>query len=363
MTLATGQQDIHQQHMAAACELALQGITTTTPNPAVGCVIVKNGVVIGEGYHQKAGEPHAEINALTNCSESPKDATAYVTLEPCAHQGRTGPCAVALVEAGVGSVVYGMEDPNPQVAGKGLGILQNAGVKVVGPVLQNECAAINPGFIKRMRTGLPLVRLKMAMSLDGRTAMANGESQWITGGHARQDVQAWRARSCAIVTGIETVLADDPQLNVRSPEFGAHPRQPLRVIVDSHLRTPQEAQILAGGGTVIATCALVKPGQAPAPTWALPSNKGRVDLKALLTKLGQESFNEVWVECGPTLAGSWVQTGLVDELIVYMAPKLLGSQAKPMMHLPLAHLSDAIEWQLNEVTPLGEDIRLRYARP
>jgi len=223
MTQAISALDVHQHHMALACELALKGLTTTTPNPAVGCVIVKNGDVIGQGYHQQAGQPHAEINALSDCDESPKGATAYVTLEPCAHQGRTGPCATALVAAGVSAVVYGTQDPNPQVAGRGLEILSNAGVQIVGPVLQEQCEAINPGFIKRMRTGLPYVRLKMAMSLDGRTAMANGESQWITGSHARQDVQTWRARSCAIVTGIETVLADDPQLNVRSPEFGAHP--------------------------------------------------------------------------------------------------------------------------------------------
>ncbi len=348
----------HEVFMQRAIELAKEGLYTASPNPRVGCVLVRSGSIIGEGFHLKAGEPHAEVNALQSVMGDARGATAYVTLEPCSHQGKTGPCAQALLAAGISQVVFGMEDPNPLVAGQGLAQLKAAGVTVVGPVLQEAAKALNPGFIKRMTTGKPWVRVKIAASLDGRTAMPSGESQWITSGHARQDVQHWRARSCAIVTGVASVLSDDPALTVRAPEFGAHPRQPLRVIVDSRLRTPDSAQILVGGETVIATCAFAQPGRYGVPVWGLAGKNGRVDLEALVTRLANEQCNEVMVEAGPTLAGAFVSEGLVDELVVYLAPKLLGSEARPMMQLPLSQLSEAIEWQMMETSAVGPDIRL-----
>lgn len=345
--------------MARACELALQGLNTTTPNPRVGCVIVSAaGEFIAEGWHRKTGEAHAEINALTQAGAAAVGCTVYVTLEPCNHQGRTGPCTEALIAAGVAEVVYGMEDPNPLVGGQGLARLRAAGIGVRGPVLNEQVRALNPGFIQRMTQGRPWVRCKMAMSLDGRTAMASGESFWITGEAARADVQHWRARSCAIVTGISTVLRDDPALTVRDPVFGDNPRQPLRVIVDSRLRTPEEARVLraSDGGIAIATCAFNRP-HLGAEIWGMPSSAGAVDLVALVKKLAERCCNEVLIEAGPSLAGSFLRAGLIDELIVYMAPKLLGSNARPLFDLPLAFMAEAVQLEWVDVRPVGADWR------
>jgi diaminohydroxyphosphoribosylaminopyrimidine deaminase / 5-amino-6-(5-phosphoribosylamino)uracil reductase len=346
--------------MARAIELALKGLNTSTPNPRVGCVLVNAaGELIGEGFHARAGEAHAEVNALKAAGGTAPGATAYVTLEPCNHQGRTGPCTEALLAAGIKAVVYAMQDPNPLVSGQGLARLAAAGVSVRGPVLEAQARQLNPGFIQRMTLGRPWVRCKMAMSLDGRTAMKSGESFWITGEPARADVQHWRARSCAIVTGIGTVLQDDPALNVRVPELGDNPRQPLRVVVDTRLRTPPEARLLRPPGRVaVATCALNRP-HLGADIWGFPSLAGGVDLTALLQKLAQEGCNEVLLEAGATLAGRFVAAGLVDEWIIYMAPKLLGSTARPLFDLPLEFINQAHPLDIQEIVPMGDDWRIR----
>ncbi|MCR6652492.1 MAG: bifunctional diaminohydroxyphosphoribosylaminopyrimidine deaminase/5-amino-6-(5-phosphoribosylamino)uracil reductase RibD [Cellvibrionaceae bacterium] len=354
-----------ERWMQRACELALQGLNTTTPNPRVGCVLVgADGKLLAEGFHRKAGEAHAEVEALRQAGAAARGATAYVTLEPCNHHGRTGPCSEALVAAGVVEVVYGMEDPNPRVSGQGLERLRAAGIRVRGPVLEAQVRALNPGFIQRMTTGRPWVRCKLAMSLDGRTAMASGESFWITGEPARVDVQHWRARSCAIVTGITTVLKDDPALTVRGAEFGADPRQPLRVVVDSRLRTPPEARLLRmSGATAIATCAFSRP-QIGAEIWGMPSIAGAVDLHALVKKLAERGCNEVLVEAGPTLAGGFLRAGLIDELIIYTAPKLLGSSARPLFDLPLSFMEEAVQLEIDDVRRIGDDWRfLARIRP
>ena len=356
-----------EQWMARACDLALHGLNTATPNPRVGCVLVSPaGEVVGEGFHLRAGEPHAEVNALRAAGAAARGATVYVTLEPCNHQGRTGPCSQALIDAGVAEVVYGMEDPNPLVAGSGLARLRGAGVRVRGPVMEARARELNPGFIRRMTTGLPWVRCKLAMSLDGRTAMASGESFWITGEAARADVQSFRARSCAIVTGVGTLLRDDPSLTVRDPAFGDHPRQPLRVVVDSRLRTPPEARLLRTPGVAIATCAFNRP-QLGAEIWGMPSRAGAVDLRALLEKLAQRDCNEVLVEAGPTLAGSFLREGLIDELVLYVAPRLFGSAARPLFDLPLQFLAQAVDLEIVDLRPVGRDwryvARLPPARP
>lgn len=366
MTRGTGELfALDERWMQRASELALQGLNTTTPNPRVGCVLVDaQGQLLAEGFHRKAGEAHAEVEALQQAGAAARGATAYVTLEPCNHQGRTGPCSEALIAAGVAEVVYGMEDPNPQVRGQGLERLRAAGIGVRGPVLEAQVRALNPGFIQRMSTGRPWVRCKLAMSLDGRTAMASGESFWITGEPARADVQQWRARSCAIVTGIASVLKDDPALTVRGAEFGDNPRQPLRVVVDSRLRTPPEARLLRmAGATAIATCAFNRP-QIGAEIWGMPSLAGAVDLNALVGKLAERGCNEVLVEAGPTLAGSFLRAGLVDELIIYAAPKLLGSSARPLFDLPLSFMAEAVHLEIADVRPIGEDWRfLARVRP
>lgn len=344
-----------REHMQRAIRLAQQGLNTATPNPRVGCVLVQENRVIGEGFHRLAGEPHAEINALS-CVENAaalRGATAYVTLEPCNHSGRTGPCSEALIAAGVARVVYGMEDPNPAVAGTGLTRLQEAGIEVQGPLLEDDARALNPGFIKRMEQGLPYIRCKLAMSLDGRTAMSSGESKWITGPSARRDVQQLRARSCAIVTGVDSVLLDDPLLTVRLPDCE---RQPLRVIVDSHQRCPANAEIFQQPGTtVLATCDKGSP--VAAETWVLPEKKGRVNLRELSRRLAQEGCNEVLLETGATLAGAFIAEGLVDELIVYVAGKLMGSQARPLLDLPIRTMGAALTLSIKDVRAVGPDWR------
>lgn len=347
--------------MARALQLAERGLYTTTPNPRVGCVLVEpaSHTIVGEGFHRKAGEGHAEVNALKAAGSAARGATAYVTLEPCSHTGKTGPCAEALVRAGVARVVYAMEDPNPAVAGRGLARLRAAGVQVDGPLLQAQAEALNPGFIKRMRTGMPWVYCKLAMSLDGRTAMASGESQWITGAAARADVQRLRARSCAIITGVGTVLQDDPALTVRDPALELLGRQPLRVVVDSDQRTPSHARVFQQPGrTIVASCASTRDYD-EADTWVLPGDAGRVALAQLLRRLAaEEGCNEVMIEAGPVLAGQFVAEALIDELRVYMAGVLLGDLARPLFALPFDTMAQGRRLQIQDIRAVGDDWRI-----
>ena len=358
------------RHMARALRLAERGRYTTMPNPRVGCVLVKAGQVVGEGWHIRAGEGHAEVNALAAAGDQARGATAYVSLEPCNHTGRTGPCSQALIDAGIARVVYAMEDPNPLVAGAGLERLRAAGVEVDGPLLEDQARALNPGFLKRMERRRPLVRCKLAMSLDGRTAMASGDSKWITGPKARADVQRLRARSCAIVSGIGSILQDNSSLTVRAAELGLAnaeqiaQRQPLRVILDSRLQLPRDALLLRQPGAIL----LVHNGSAnPAQLsdWpeavellALPGRDGRIDLEALVRELAKRQCNEVLVEAGATLAGAFLRRGLLDEILVYMAPKLLGSQGRPLFELPLDTMSAALALKITDMRALGQDWRI-----
>ena len=361
--------------MARALQLARRGQYSAMPNPHVGCVLVREGHIIGEGYTQPAGGNHAEIEALLAAGGDARGAIAYVTLEPCSHQGKTGPCADALIAAGVSRVVVAMTDPNPQVAGQGLAGLRAAGITVDCGLLQAEAQQVIPGFIARMTRGRGRVRVKLAMSLDGRTAMASGESQWITGPGARQDVQRLRAMSCAIVTGVGTVLADDCALTVRSAELGlpepeaalAAARQPLRVVLDSSLQTPLTAQVLTGGAPTL----LCHREGAPVPaglaacgveSMALASAQEGLDLGQLLADLSARQCNEILVESGPRLAGALLREGLVDELIVYMAPCLLGSRAQPLLELPLDRMADKVQLQIEDVRKVGQDWRF-IAKP
>jgi diaminohydroxyphosphoribosylaminopyrimidine deaminase / 5-amino-6-(5-phosphoribosylamino)uracil reductase len=363
-----------EQAMQRALALA-QSVLTAGPNPRVGCVIVRDGVIVGEGFHARAGDPHAEANALAQAGELARGASVYVSLEPCSHTGRTPPCSEALVTAGVAEVVFAGADPNPQVCGRGLKRMREVGIKVTGPTSPEQADAINPGFIKRMKHGLPFVRCKMAMSLDGRTAMASGESKWITGAVARADVQRLRATSCAVITGINTVLSDNPSLNVRPEQLTdaraqyLAGRQPLRVILDSELRTPKDAAILRQPGRVLLFTGTAgsKPDYAGehVRVQILSSDaSGRPDLRAVLETLAQNyECNDVLLEAGPTLSGAMVQAGLVDELIVYIGAKLLGSDALPLFRLAgLNSMQDQIELQITGVEQMGEDIRLT-ARP
>ena len=361
------------RHMARAIQLARRGLYTTDPNPRVGCVLVRDGAVVGEGFHRRAGEPHAERNAIDAAGELARGATAYVTLEPCCHHGRTPPCTDALLESGIARVLIGMEDPNPLVSGRGISRLRAAGVAVETGVLEQAARALNPGFDKRMRGGLPYVRCKLAASLDGRTAMASGESRWITSADARRDVHRLRARSSAVITGIGTVLADDPSMNVRlgPEEFPSlwpeePPRQPLRVVVDSALRMPAGARMLQlPGATLIATCedsprAIARANAAGAEVQVFPKDpSGRVDLHILLCYLAEREINEVLIEAGPTLAGAAMQAGVVDELRVYLAPHLMGAAARGLFELPgLERMEQRIPLRLGDVRRIGRDLRL-----
>lgn len=349
-------------HMQQALRLAERGLNSTTPNPRVGCVLVsRDGNVIAEAWHERAGEGHAEVNALAQVSGSAVGATAYVTLEPCSHQGKTGPCADALISAGVSRVVYGMEDPNPTVAGRGVQKLKDAGVEVQGALFEDQARALNPGFVKRMETGLPYVRIKSAMSVDGRTAMASGESKWITAPVARDDVQQLRARSCALITGVGSVIHDDPSLTVR---LGPNDRQPLRVIVDTKLRCPREAQVLTKTGRTVIACSEIACSEKELDKnderelWRLPEKRGRVDLNALLLRLADEGCNEILVETGAELAGAFVEEALVDEFVVYIAPKILGSQARPLFELPISTMSGNLPLIIKDIRAVGYDWRL-----
>ncbi|WP_299771302.1 bifunctional diaminohydroxyphosphoribosylaminopyrimidine deaminase/5-amino-6-(5-phosphoribosylamino)uracil reductase RibD [uncultured Pseudoteredinibacter sp.] len=375
------QQD-DEHWMARAIELAKRGQYSTMPNPRVGCVMVKNGQLLSEGWHQKPGLGHAEVEAIAAANNAGTElvgATAYVTLEPCSHHGKTGPCCEALAAVGVARVVFGMEDPNPQVSARGLEYLKERGIVVDGPVLEEDCRALNPGFIARMMHGRPLLRLKLAMSLDARTAMANGESKWITSAAARSDVQRLRASSCAVVSGIESILHDNPAMNVRANDLGldealcqlATEKQPLRVILDSALRMDPKAQLLSKPGKVL-ICTLEDPACEKAQELrsacteleviqAKP-REGRIDLHWLVTELGRRECNEVLVETGASLAGSFLRRGLLDELIIYMAPKLLGSKARPIFELPLDTMAAHLPLMIESIEPIGQDWKI-LARP
>lgn len=349
-----------QRHMARALQLAAQGLYTTTPNPRVGCVIVRDGTVVGEGWHAKAGEPHAEPLALAAAGDRAAGATLYVTLEPCAHHGRTPPCVDALLAAKPARVVAAMQDPNPKTAGKGFEQLRAAGIRVDSGLMEQEARELNIGFVSRMTRGTPWVRMKVAASLDGRTALADGQSQWITGAEARRDGHAWRARACAVLTGVGTVKDDDPQLNVRDVETS---RQPLRVVVDSRMQTPLTAKIL-GPGAIIAAAGADVPRMVAlrakgAEVVVLPNHEGKVELPALLQELARRGCNEVHVEAGHKLNGSLIDEGLVDELLIYMAPSILGDTAQGMFHLPpLKSLAERRNVKITEVTQVGADLRI-----
>jgi len=361
----------HEAWMARAIRLARLGLYTTDPNPRVGCVIVRNGELIAEGWHRKAGEPHAEKIALANAGNRAAGATAYVTLEPCCHHGRTPPCSDALIAAGVERVVVAMRDPNPLVAGKGLEQLRSAGIDVVTGVLESEAANLNPGFIKRMSRGLPYVRCKLAMSLDGRTAMASGESKWITSEASRRDVHRLRARSSAIVTGIGTVLVDNPALTVRLPADALQGvtseeeiLQPLRVVLDTRLSIPPDAGILGQSGeTIIVTTsddeAAAEALLAAGATILRQDHSDEIDLEAVLVHLAETGVNEVLIESGATLAGAAMSAGLVDELVLYLAPHLMGDAARGLLHLPgIGTMAQRIELTMTDLRQVGPDIRL-----
>ena len=346
--------------MARALVLARQGLWTTDPNPRVGCVIVNQGEIVGEGWHQFAGEAHAEVHALKAAGEKARGGTAYVTLEPCNHQGRTPPCSEALIRQGLRRVVAAMEDPNPLVAGKGLQRLQEAGIITQSGLLAEDAENLNPGFVQRMRTGKPWIRSKIGMSLDGRTAMASGESQWITGAEARQDVHRLRARASAIVTGSGTLLADNPAMTARPAETHQPLTQPVRVLLDSQLRCPRSARFfLEPGSHQVLTLQNPHPEHA-ASTHRLPASaKGGIELAAVTKWLGQQGFNEVLFECGATLNGALLASGLVDEWIIYMAPQVLGSEGRGLFQLPgLERLADAPRLHLVECRQIGQDLRL-----
>ena len=367
--------------MTRALELAALGCRSTQPNPRVGCVIVQGERIVGEGWHQRAGGPHAEVFALRAAGEAARGATAFVTLEPCNHHGRTPPCTDALIAAGVQRVVYASGDPNPEVDGSGAARLRAAGIEVLTGLMAAEGEELNLGFFSRMRRGRPWLRLKLAASLDGRTALESGESRWITGEAARADVHAWRAESAAILSTAATVLADDPELTAR-PSNGSSlmagsevigsvvgaaelaPRPPLRVLLDARLRIPASARVFAAEGEVVRLAAEGARGDSatPAPGRVVPLGidaAGRLSLPDALAWMGREGLNEAWVEAGPTLAGALLEAALVDELIVYLAPRLLGPDARPLARLPpLARLGDAAAWRVQDLRQIGPDVRI-----
>jgi len=360
------QRSIDHTFMARAIQLATKGLYTTQPNPRVGCVIVLGDEIVGEGFHQQAGGPHAEVRALNQAGSKAKFATAYVSLEPCSHQGKTPPCANALIDAGISRVVCAMQDPNPLVAGQGIKQLQDAGISVDCGIMGAEAEALNPGFIKRMKTGMPFVRVKLAMSLDGRTAMSSGESKWITGEAARTDVQRLRARSSVILTGRGTVLADDPSMNVRlsADELGStiEPHQPLRAIIDGQLKISNESNIFKQHGECVVFTA-VDESQAKSFTASqvvsLPAATGKVDLVKTLRYLAEQQINEVHVEAGSELCGALLGLQLVDEIVIYMAPHIMGDSAKGLFHLPkLEAMSQRINLKIKEIRQIGKDWRI-----
>jgi diaminohydroxyphosphoribosylaminopyrimidine deaminase/5-amino-6-(5-phosphoribosylamino)uracil reductase len=348
------------RYMAQALALAERGLYTTTPNPRVGCVIVRDERVVGEGWHERAGGPHAEAQALAAAGAAAQGATAYVSLEPCAHQGRTPPCADALAAAKITRVVAAMQDPNPLVAGRGLAVLRQAGIVVECGVMEDEARELNIGFVSRMTRGRPWVRAKLAASLDGKTALLNGRSQWITGAAARRDGHHWRARACAVLTGIGTVKDDDPELTVRDVPTT---RQPVRVVVDSRIEVPVTARVL-GPGTLVAVAVedsarMAQVRARGAEIVTLPNPAGKVDLEALLEELARRGMNELHVEAGHKLNGSLLEAGLIDELVVYFAPHLLGDTARGMFALPvLTDLAERRVLRFRDLRMIGEDIRV-----
>ncbi|WP_263081880.1 bifunctional diaminohydroxyphosphoribosylaminopyrimidine deaminase/5-amino-6-(5-phosphoribosylamino)uracil reductase RibD [Endozoicomonas sp. Mp262] len=357
-------------YMARAIRLASRGKWTTMPNPRVGCVIVRNGEITGEGWHQWAGEGHAEVHALAMAGKNARNATAYVSLEPCSHYGRTPPCAKALIKAGVTRVIAAMQDPNPSVAGRGLAMLKEAGIEVHSGLLEAEARKLNLGFIKRMETGRPLVKAKLAMSMDGRTAMASGESQWITGSDARRDVQQLRAASCAIITGVGSILHDDSSLTLREEQLGLPDaraickRQPLRVVVDSRLRTPVLSKVISGPGhcLIVATSGAAEKKkaleQAGAEVLIQEEMTEHVCLTSLIDELGRRGCNEVLLETGATLAGAMLQEQLIDELYIYMAPLLMGSCARPLFQLPFETMAEKQPMTICDIQAVGNDWRI-----
>ncbi|WP_319557707.1 bifunctional diaminohydroxyphosphoribosylaminopyrimidine deaminase/5-amino-6-(5-phosphoribosylamino)uracil reductase RibD [Thiomicrorhabdus sp.] len=366
-----------RQYMQLALSLAAKGLYSTKPNPAVGCVLVKNGEIVGSGWHRKAGELHAERLAMAEAGEKAKGSTAYVTLEPCSHYGRTPPCADGLIEAGVARVVIAAMDPNPLVAGRGVERLSDAGIHIAVGLFEKESLELNKGFIKRMNSGLPYVRLKMASSLDGRTAMANGESQWITGAESRLEVHKMRALSGALITGIGTVLADDPSMTVRLPDealkdmnLDAENCHPIRVVLDPNLSMPLDAKMLQQPGRTILMTSKQMAEANPAlvaqfyehkvELVAVAAEEDRLDIESVLSYLAQEEhINDVMVESGAIVAGAFISSGFVDELHSFIAPSLLGDEAKPMFFLPqLQTMNDKIQFRIESVDRFGEDIRL-----
>ncbi len=350
-------------HMTRALHLARRGQYSAHPNPMVGCVIVNDGHVVGEGWHAVAGEPHAEINALRAAGERARGATAYITLEPCSHDGKTPPCTDALIEAGVVEVVGATEDPNPEVSGGGFHVLEKAGIAVRTGLRKKSARELIRGFASRALRGRPFVTLKIAASLDGCIAMANGESHWITGTEARADVQKLRARSGAIMTGIGTVLADDPSLNVRDDVLETHGKQPLRVVLDDALRMLPSARMLALPGDTVVYCtrdAAREPlEKAGAEVVRVDAKDGHVDAACVLEELGRREINDVLVEAGPILAGSLLEAGLVDELVIYQAPHIMGSETKCMFHTPRwTALADRKELDIQSVDKIGADSRI-----
>ncbi|MBO7080482.1 MAG: bifunctional diaminohydroxyphosphoribosylaminopyrimidine deaminase/5-amino-6-(5-phosphoribosylamino)uracil reductase RibD [Neisseriaceae bacterium] len=359
---------LHQSLMQRALALAEKGRFTTHPNPRVGCVIAQGSHIVGEGYHLRCGEPHAEIFALKEAKRKAKGATVYVTLEPCAHFGKTPPCAEALIQAGIARVIVATQDPNPQVAGKGIAMLQEAGIKVSCGLLEKEARALNLGFLSRFEKNRPYIRLKYAQSLDGKIALNNGQSQWITGEVARADVHRYRAQSSAILTGVNTILADNPLLNARIDDIALF-RQPERIILDSHLRTPLDAQVITDETchTVLVTLEDTPHKDYPQhiEIMRIPANTdGKIDLSILMTVLAQRGVNEIWTEAGSVLNSALLQEHLVDEIVVYQAPMILGNTAKDIFRLPeYTDLTQIPRWGLSSVKKMGDDIRiiLRHA--
>jgi diaminohydroxyphosphoribosylaminopyrimidine deaminase/5-amino-6-(5-phosphoribosylamino)uracil reductase len=351
------------EYMARALQLARRGLFTAHPNPRVGCVLVKDGRIVGEGWHRKAGEAHAEVAALEDAGADAREATAYVTLEPCSHHGKTPPCADAMIAAGVQGVVAAMEDPNARVSGDGHRALENAGISVRTGLLRDQAAALNAGFLCRMLHGRPFLRLKIAASLDGRTAMANGESQWISSEAARDDVQRLRASSGAVMAGIGTVLADDPGFNVRHDDIDNAGMQPLRVVLDSKLKMPAAARMLSLPGATAVFCtddtgrsALDAAG---ASVHVVASRDEGVDLAAVMRKLAELEINDVLVEAGPTLAGSLLAAELVDELVIYQAPHIMGSETRGMFTTPgWQSIDERLNLEIVDVRKIGADLRI-----
>ena len=371
--------DLDKIYMSRAIELAKQGRFTTSPNPNVGCVIVANNTVVGEGYHEKAGLAHAEVNALAMAQMQAINATCYVTLEPCSHFGRTPPCALALTKAGVKRVVVAMVDPNPKVAGRGIKILQDAGIQVDIGLLEEQANDLNRGFIKRMKIKMPRVTVKLASSLDGKTALKNGQSKWITGSAARCDVQYFRAQQSAILTGSGTVIADDPSLNVRYEELKksigfnqqitpSTIRQPLRIILDSHNKLSLNEKLFTLHGNVLLVSLTPRNDLQDHKHKLVASveqlicaddGHGRIDLVALLTRLNEYEINDLWVEAGARLAGEFFNKGLVDQFILYQATKLMGDQARNLVNLPnFSNMSDVVQLKLQQVVKIDDDIRI-----